>query len=372
MPRWMGRYRRACITRPWGGIRRSRHTGGGDRSIARTTASGSDRYVDRLSDAWLQHWTADRGRNHPLCGLAFYFLVERIRHDGCRAYSIAPSREQRPSDKVNGLGGSWLSRRLYGAADHRVTGADSCPDYPEGGNCRACASDPCVRRTVVVGDAASSTGRRLPFVFESQFRSRFRPCVSADVRHHLLLFYYNLFAQSPDGFGLSPIEAGFSLMPLAVALFSFARAAPWLGISIGLRRMLACGSLILALGCAIAWVSIHWEQRFTMLVLGLSLAGAGLALPYASAPRVGLATLLQTQVGKGSGMLNSCSFLGGTVGITLGGLVFMSAGFSGVLVLLGLSALLAAALSLRSPERLKPRDPTRTAQQVFDHSRRNA
>ena len=104
-PRWMGRYRRACITRPWGGIRRSRHTGGGDRSIARTTAGGSDRYVDRLSDAWLQHWTADRGRNHPLCGLAFYFLVERIRHDGCRAYSIAPSRDQRPSDKVNGLGG---------------------------------------------------------------------------------------------------------------------------------------------------------------------------------------------------------------------------------------------------------------------------
>jgi hypothetical protein len=46
-------------------------------------------------------------------------------------------------------------------------------------------------------------------------------------------------------------------------------------------------------------------------------------------------------------MLNSCSFLGGTVGITLGGLVFISAGFSGVLVLLGLSALLAAALSLR-------------------------
>jgi MFS transporter, DHA2 family, multidrug resistance protein len=75
-----------------------------------------------------------------------------------------------------------------------------------------------------------------------------------------LLFYYNLFAQSPDGLGLSPIEAGFSLMPLAVALFSFARAAPWLGISIGLRRMLAGGSLILALGCAIAWVSIHWEQ----------------------------------------------------------------------------------------------------------------
>jgi Na+/melibiose symporter-like transporter len=162
-----------------------------------------------------------------------------------------------------------------------------------------------------------------------------------------LLFYYNLYGQSPDGLGLSPVGAGLSLMPLAVALFSFARAAPWLGASIGMRTMLTGGSLMLALGCAITWASIHEDGRFAVLILGLSVVGAGIALPYATAPRVGLATLLQTQVGKGSGMLNSCSFLGGTVGVTLGGLVFRSGGFSGVLVLLGLSALLAAGLCLR-------------------------
>jgi DHA2 family multidrug resistance protein-like MFS transporter len=164
-----------------------------------------------------------------------------------------------------------------------------------------------------------------------------------------LLLYYNLFAQSPGGLDMSPVAAGLSLMPLSVALFGFARAAPWLGVAIGLRKMLTGGSLVLALGCAIAWTSFQMEARFTftMLLLGLFVAGAGIAVLYASAPRIGLAALPPSQAGKGSGLLNSCSFLGGTVGVTCGGIVFKLAGFSGVLALLGLSALVAAGLSLR-------------------------
>jgi hypothetical protein len=48
--------------------------------------------------------------------------------------------------------------------------------------------------------------------------------------------------------------------------------------------------------------------QLATMMLGLFATGAGIALPYASAPRVGLATLPQTQAGKGSGILNSCSF----------------------------------------------------------------
>jgi hypothetical protein len=46
-------------------------------------------------------------------------------------------------------------------------------------------------------------------------------------------------------------------------------------------------------------------------------------------------------------VLNSCSFLGGTVGVTCGGLVFGHTGFVGVLALVGLAALACAALSWR-------------------------
>lgn len=162
-----------------------------------------------------------------------------------------------------------------------------------------------------------------------------------------LLLYYNLFAQSAGGLGLSAVAAGLSLLPLSVALFVFARAAPSIGMRIGMRRMLMGAGLLLVLGCAIIILSLHVEARFAILLPGLFVAGAGIALIYASAPRLGLAALPQHQAGKGSGMLNSCSFLGGTVGVTFGGIVFGLTGFSGVLVLLGASALASAALCLR-------------------------
>ncbi len=136
-----------------------------------------------------------------------------------------------------------------------------------------------------------------------------------------LLLYYNLFAQSPEGLGRTPIEAGLSLMPMSAALFGFARAAPQLAAKIGLRRMMAGGSLLLALGCAIGWASAT-DAGFAALLIGLCAVGAGIALPYASAPRIGLAALLPTDTGRGSGVLNSCSFLGGTVGVTGGGIAF--------------------------------------------------
>jgi MFS transporter, DHA2 family, multidrug resistance protein len=165
------------------------------------------------------------------------------------------------------------------------------------------------------------------------------------------LLYYNLFAQAPQGsslqgFGMSPIAAGFSLTPLSIALFGFARAAPWCASKLGLRLMLVGASLLLAIGCAILWFA-QAEKAFAFLMFGLFVVGVGIALPYASAPRIGLGALPLTDAGKGSGMLNSCSFLGGTVGVTLGGIAFAAVGFSGVLALLGLSGVVVAALSTR-------------------------
>jgi MFS family permease len=163
----------------------------------------------------------------------------------------------------------------------------------------------------------------------------------------LLMFDINLFAQSPHGLGMSAVEAGLALVPLSIALFGFARAAPWLAGAIGLRTLLIGSSLLLALGCAVVWVASAAHGQLATLMLGLFVTGAGIAIPYASAPRVGLATLPQTQGGKGSGILNSCSFLGGTIGVTCGGIVFGLAGFPAVLAMLGFSAFAGAALASR-------------------------
>jgi MFS family permease len=162
-----------------------------------------------------------------------------------------------------------------------------------------------------------------------------------------LLLYYNLFAQSAGGLGLSAISAGLSLLPLSVALFVFARGAPRIAASVGMRPMLAGGSLVLWIGSAILWLALHLDDGSAVLLPGLFVAGAGIAPIYASAPRLGLATLPLAQAGKGSGMLNSCSFLGGTVGVTFGGIASGLGGFPAVLALIAVSALAGAVLCLQ-------------------------
>jgi MFS family permease len=168
-----------------------------------------------------------------------------------------------------------------------------------------------------------------------------------------LLFYFNQFAQAPEGLGMTAVAAGLSLLPLSIGLFASARAAPRFSAAIGVRPLMAGGSLLLALGCAVVWAALAGGGHI-VLALGLFAAGAGIALPYASAPRIGLAALPPTQAGKGSGVLNACSFLGGTVGVTCGGIVFGEAGFAGVLALLALSGLISAGLALRLRSRESP------------------
>ncbi len=165
-----------------------------------------------------------------------------------------------------------------------------------------------------------------------------------------VLLYFNLFAQSSKGLGQTPVEAGLSLMPLSASLFGFARVTPWLASAIGARRVLVGGALLLAVGCALAWVSTR-GLGLAVLLPGLAVVGAGIALPYASAPRIALAALSPKETGKGSGMLNACSFLGGAVGVTVGGIAFGLAGFAGVLTMVGLSACLSVVVALPIAER---------------------
>jgi MFS family permease len=165
-----------------------------------------------------------------------------------------------------------------------------------------------------------------------------------------ILLYYNIFAQTrdgaPHGLGLTPVAAGLSLMPLSAGLFGFARISHRLAQRVGIRLMMAGGSALLALGCAISWFALA-GAGFAVLMVGLFAAGAGIALPYSSAPRIGLAALPQTLAGKGSGIINSSSFLGGTVGVTAGGVLFGIFGFTGVLALVAVSALAGVGLALR-------------------------
>lgn len=163
-----------------------------------------------------------------------------------------------------------------------------------------------------------------------------------------LLLFFNLDAQSPTGLGLTPVGAGMSLLPLSVGLLVFAFAAPGLVRRFGARRAIGGGTLMMALGSIMIGCGMAW-QEWAILLIGLFAIGMGLALPYATAPRLALATLPPEAAGSGSGLINACTFLAGSVGVSLGAIMFSFAGLSGVMGLIACLGLLGAVLCRRLP-----------------------
>ena len=82
-----------------------------------------------------------------------------------------------------------------------------------------------------------------------------------------------------------------------------------------------------------------------LLGVGFFVIGAGLAVPYALAPRLALSALSPAQVGQGSGIVNACTFLGGSAGVAGGATAFALGGFIAVLTMIALAGIVGAALS---------------------------
>ena len=158
-----------------------------------------------------------------------------------------------------------------------------------------------------------------------------------------LLLYFNLFAQSPEGLGETPLLAGATLLPLGLALLAGALSAARIAGRIGLRNAMTAGMVLLALGAALLAAAMH--ARGPALWAGLLVIGAGLALPYAAAPRLALSALAPEQAGKGAGIINACTFLAGSLGVAIGAIARASGGFAAVLVMLAAAGLAGAILA---------------------------
>jgi MFS family permease len=145
-----------------------------------------------------------------------------------------------------------------------------------------------------------------------------------------LLLFYNLDAQSPVGLGLSPVGAGLSLLPLSVGLLIVAFSAPLLVGRFGPRDALTGAMLLIAVAAVVVAVAVALRM-WGPLVVGLFGIGAGLALPYATAPRLALSSLPPSSAGAGSGVINACTFLGGSIGVAVGAIAFDIDGLSAVM-----------------------------------------
>jgi MFS family permease len=161
-----------------------------------------------------------------------------------------------------------------------------------------------------------------------------------------LLLYFNLYAQSPEGLGFTPLEAGASLLPLSVALLALAISASAVAARAGLRNAMTGGMTLITLGSAILAAAVAGGGT-VVLAIGFFVMGAGLAVPYALAPRLALSALSPSQAGQGSGIVNACTFLGGSAGVAGGSTAYSLGGLPAVLSMIALAGIIGAVLSRR-------------------------
>ena len=161
-----------------------------------------------------------------------------------------------------------------------------------------------------------------------------------------LLLYINLYAQDREGLSLTALEAGIALLPLSVSLLAIALSASTIAEKIGLRTAISGGMGLIPIASALIGSSVA-GGGIILLEISLCLLGAGLALPYALAPRLALSALSPTQAGLGSGMVNACTFLGGSAGVAAGAIAFGLGGIMPVLGMIGLAGIIGVVLSRR-------------------------
>ncbi len=164
-----------------------------------------------------------------------------------------------------------------------------------------------------------------------------------------LLLYFNLYAQSRNGLGLTALKAGASLLPLSATLLALALLASVVAARVGLRNAMTGGMALITIASVIIGASVA-EGGLVLLAIGFFVMGAGLAMPYASAPRLALSALSPTQAGQGSGIVNACTFLGGSVGVAGGAIAFALWGFVAVLTMIALAGIIGAVLSRAIPK----------------------
>jgi MFS family permease len=169
------------------------------------------------------------------------------------------------------------------------------------------------------------------------------------------LFVYALVAQGY--FGFDGLSSGLALTPFAMAFFVVTLFLSRIVAAIG-SRIVTLGSIVqiasLLLLAVVIWPA--WPHPSLALVLvGIALAGAGLALVGPTLLRITLAEVPTALAGAGSGVLVTSQQMASALGVTVGGTLYVSAAdrlstVSAVVLVIALLMCLSATVLLISPK----------------------
>jgi predicted MFS family arabinose efflux permease len=137
-------------------------------------------------------------------------------------------------------------------------------------------------------------------------------------------FFFILMQYLQFVLGYSALKAAAALLPLPIVLLPLARRAPLIAQRVGFRRIAPVGLALMAAGFVVI-SRLGVEMNYAMLVTGLVLFAAGMALAGTPATTAITASLPQSKQGVASAVNDTARELGSAFGIALLGSVLNQA-----------------------------------------------
>ncbi|WP_447041801.1 MFS transporter [Streptomyces sp. DSM 118878] len=137
--------------------------------------------------------------------------------------------------------------------------------------------------------------------------------VSAALSTSFLLFTYYL----QDRLGASPLQAGLTMLPLAVSLIAASVLVPRLLVRWGARACVLAGICCTALAMAAIALVSHYGATGLAMIPAMLFIAAGMGLGIVGLQYIGVTGVTEDDAGIASGVQRAADQLGGSTGITL-------------------------------------------------------
>lgn len=125
----------------------------------------------------------------------------------------------------------------------------------------------------------------------------------------VILYFFNLYAQSPVVFGLNAIEASLALLPYGVALFVVSLVAGKMTDAFGYRLPVTIGMIITSVGLLLL-AAVSLDDTLSDLLLPLGPAGAGAGATFAATGAAAMSVAPADEAGEAAGTANTSRYMG--------------------------------------------------------------
>ncbi|HEX6312493.1 MAG TPA: MFS transporter [Acidimicrobiia bacterium] len=140
-----------------------------------------------------------------------------------------------------------------------------------------------------------------------------------------ILYFFNLYVQSVVLFDWSALRASVALLPYGLSVFAASLVVGPLVDRVGARWPIAAGMGLLAAGCWLLSLASP-ETTYSTLWWPSVIAGLGVGVTFSAPSAAGLREIPPAQAGEGSGVINISRYVGATLVVAVGTVLYSSAG----------------------------------------------